>query len=376
MGGTSSIPRWADIVLLPLLNLILAFLISGLVVLMIGENPLMAYYAIFYGAFGSGDGLGYTLYYATNFVFTGLAVAIAAHAGLFNIGAEGQAYVAGLGAILVALALDQTSVFLVVPLAILGAAAFGGMWAAIPGWLQAKRGSHIVITTIMFNFIASAAMIYVLNRFLKPAGSNGLESRVLDQTAWMPQLRLFMPGFGFSPVNLSIVLALLLLVGFYILVWHTKFGFALRTMGKNPLASRYAGMSNVKLIVITMAISGGLAGMMAINQVLGLNHRLVENFVAGAGFVGIAVALMGRNHPVGIALAALLFGVLYQGGSEMQFVMPNVNKEVVSVVQALVILFTGAMEGLFRPSLERLFAGWGGNGKAEAIARNTAGSES
>ncbi|SFZ84332.1 simple sugar transport system permease protein [Devosia enhydra] len=376
MGGTSSIPRWADIVLLPLLNLILAFLISGLVVLMIGENPLMAYYAIFYGAFGSGDGLGYTLYYATNFVFTGLAVAIAAHAGLFNIGAEGQAYVAGLGAILVALALDQTSVFLVVPLAILGAAAFGGMWAAIPGWLQAKRGSHIVITTIMFNFIASAAMIYVLNRFLKPAGSNGLESRVLDQTAWMPQLRLFMPGFGFSPVNLSIVLALLLLVGFYILVWHTKFGFALRTMGKNPLASRYAGMSNVKLIVITMAISGGLAGMMAINQVLGLNHRLVENFVAGAGFVGIAVALMGRNHPVGIALAALLFGVLYQGGSEMQFVMPNVNKEVVSVVQALVILFTGAMEGLFRPSLERLFAGWGGSGKAEAIARTTAGSES
>ena len=376
MSGTSSIPRWADIVLLPLLNLILAFLISGLVVLMIGENPLMAYYAIFSGAFGSGDGLGYTLYYATNFVFTGLAVAIAAHAGLFNIGAEGQAYVAGLGAILVALALDQTSVFLVVPLAILGAAAFGGMWAAIPGWLQAKRGSHIVITTIMFNFIASAAMIYVLNRFLKPAGSNGLESRVLDQTAWMPQLRLFMPGFGFSPVNLSIVLAVVLLIGFYILVWHTKFGFALRAMGKNPLASRYAGMSNVRLIVITMAISGGLAGMMAINQVLGLNHRLVENFVAGAGFVGIAVALMGRNHPVGIALAALLFGVLYQGGSEMQFVMPNVNKEVVAVVQALVILFTGAMEGLFRPSLERLFAGWGGSGKTEAIARNTAKSES
>jgi ABC-type uncharacterized transport system permease subunit len=373
MSASGSIPRWADIVLLPLLNLILAFLISGLVVLMIGENPLMAYYAIFNGAFGSGDGLGYTLYYATNFVFTGLAVAMAAHAGLFNIGAEGQAYVAGLGAVLVALALDQTSVFLVIPLAIIGSAVFGGIWAAVPGWLQAKRGSHIVITTIMFNFIASAAMIFVLNRFLKPTGSNGLESRLLERPAWMPQLREFLPGFGFSPVNLSIVLALALLVGFWVLIWHTKFGFAIRTMGRNPLASRYAGMSNTRLIVITMAISGGLAGMMAINQVLGLNHRLVENFVAGAGFVGIAVALMGRNHPVGIGLAALLFGVLYQGGSEMQFVMPDVNKEVVSVVQALVILFTGAMEGLFRPSLERLFAGWGGRGKTEAIARNTTG---
>jgi simple sugar transport system permease protein len=349
------IPRWADLVLLPALNLVLAFGISGLVVLMIGENPLEAYSAIFVGAFGSGDGLGYTLYYATNFVFTGLAVAIAAHGSMFNIGAEGQAYVAGLGAIIVALALDHTSGFLVIPLAIGGAALFGAIWAGIPGWLQAKRGSHIVITTIMFNFIAAALMIFMLNRFLKAPTSNGLESRVLEQAAWMPQLRSFMPIFGHSPVNLSLLLALVLLVGFWLLVWRTRFGYALRTMGQNPVASLYAGMGNQKLIIVTMAISGALAGLVAINQILGVNHRLVENFVAGYGFVGIAVALMGRNHPVGIGLAALLFGVLYQGGAEMQFVLPSVNKEVVAVVQALVILFAGAMEGLFRPALERFF---------------------
>lgn len=349
------LPRWADIILLPLLNLLLAFVVSGLVVLMIGQNPLQAYYAIFSGAFGSGDGLGYVLYYATNFVFTGTAVAVAAHAGLFNIGAEGQAYVAGLGCVLAALALDTTNWVVVAPLAIIGAAAFGGLWAAIPGYLQARRGSHVVITTIMFNFIASAGMIFVLNQFLKPQGSNGLETRVLAKGAWLPQLREFIGFFGHSPVNLSVLLAILVLVGFYVLVWRTKFGFALRTMGHNPVASRYAGMSNQRLIIITMAISGAIAGMMAINLILGLNHRLVESYVAGAGFVGIAVALMGRNHPVGIALAALLFGVLYQGGSEMQFTMPDVSKEMISVVQALVILFTGAMEGLFRPGLERLF---------------------
>jgi len=349
------LPRWADLVLLPALNLIVAFGISGLVVLMIGENPFEAYYAIFSGAFGSGDGLGYTLYYATNFMFTGMAVAIAAHGGLFNIGAEGQAYVAGLGTILVALALDTTHSLLVIPLTVLGAALFGAIWAAVPGWLQAKRGSHIVITTIMFNFIASALMIFMLNSFIKSPTSNGLESRVLDPMAWMPQLRSFLPIFGHSPVNLSLILAAILLVGFWVLVWRTRFGYALRTMGANPTASLYAGISNQKVIIITMAISGGLAGLVAINQILGVNHRLVENFVAGYGFVGIAVALMGRNHPVGIALAAILFGVLYQGGAEMQFVLPSVNKEVVVVVQALVILFAGAMEGLFRPPLERIF---------------------
>jgi len=369
------LPRWADLVLLPALNLIMAFGISGLVVLMIGENPLEAYRAIFVGAFGSGDGLGYTLYYATNFVFTGLAVAIAAHGSMFNIGAEGQAYVAGLGVVFVALALDQTNVLIVVPLAVIGAAVFGGIWAGIPGWLQAKRGSHIVITTIMFNFIASALMIFMLNRFLKAPTSNGLESRVLEQAAWMPQLRSFMPIFGHSPVNLSLFLALLLLVGFWLLVWRTRFGYALRTMGQNPTASLYAGMSNERLIIITMTISGALAGLVAVNQILGVNHRLVENFVAGYGFVGIAVALMGRNHPVGIGLAALLFGVLYQGGAEMQFVLPSVNKEVVVVVQALVILFAGAMEGLFRPILERLFMLFPERPRHAAVAAGAAESE-
>src|SRR5690606_12224800 len=300
MSALRPLPRWADVVLLPLLNLALAFIVSGLVVLGIGHNPFMAVWAIVTGAFGTGYGIGYTLYYATNFVFAGLAVAVAAHGGLFNIGGNGQAYVAGLGVILVALALQDTHWLIIAPVAILAAAAFGGFWAFVPGWLQAKRGSHVVITTIMFNFIASAFMIYMLNRVLKPAGVSGPESAMIAEAGRMPKIGTFFAPFNYTPVNFSIFLAIAALIGVYVLVWHTRFGYALRVMGQNPTAARYAGISNSRMIMITMTLSGALAGMVAVNEVLGVQNRLVLDFVADAGFVGIAVALMGRNHPIGI----------------------------------------------------------------------------
>ncbi len=376
MSALRPLPRWADVALLPLLNLLLAIIVSGLVVLAIGQNPFVAIGAIINGAFGNGYNIGYTLYYSTNFIFTGLAVAIAAHAGLFNIGGNGQAYVAGLGVILVSLALDQTHWLIVAPAALLAAVLFGGAWAFIPGWLQAKRGSHVVITTIMFNFIASALMIYMLNRVLKPAGISGPESRMIAEAGRLPKLGQFFAPFNYTPVNISIFLALLALVGVYFLVWRTKFGFALRTLGANPTASRYAGMSNSKITMIVMTLSGALAGMVAFNEVLGVQNRLVLDFVADAGFVGIAVALMGRNHPIGIGLAALLFGALYQGGNELQYVVQGLDRQMVVIIQALVILFTGAMEGLFRPGLQRTFMLFSPEQKAEAVKRSTVESES
>ena len=250
MSARRPIPRWADIALLPAINLLLAFVVSGLVVLLVGENPFHAIQVIIYGAFGYGEGLGYTLYYATNFIFTGLAVAVAAQAGLFNIGGDGQAYMAGLGAVVVALALDQTHWLIAMPLAVIAAGAVGGFWAFVPGWLQAKRGSHVVITTIMFNFIAAALMVYMVNRVLKPASTMAPESETIEIGGRVPQLRQFFSFFGYSPVNLSIVIAVLALIGVYILIWHTKFGYAMRTLGHNPVASRYAGMSNSRIIMI------------------------------------------------------------------------------------------------------------------------------
>jgi ABC-type uncharacterized transport system permease subunit len=370
------LPRWADIVLLPVLNLVLAFLVAGIVVLSIGQDPLAALNAIVTGAFGSGYNFGYTLYYSTNFIFTGLAVAVAAHAGLFNIGGNGQAYIAGLGVIVVALQLQFLPWWASFPLVVLAAAVVGGFWAFIPGWLQAKRGSHVVITTIMFNFIASAVMVYMVVNVLRPTGVTAPESAMIAADSRMPKLGTFIPWLRNTDVNFTLLLALACLVGVYILIWHTRFGFKMRALGHNPTATNYAGISNSRIIMIVMTLSGALAGMVAVNQVFGVQYRLVLDFVADAGFVGIAVALMGRNHPVGILLAALLFGALYQGGNELQYVIPGLSKEMVVVIQALVILFTGAMEGMFRPGLQRIFTTLSPGQKAEAVARNTAQSES
>lgn len=376
MSARRPLPRWADIALLPVLNLALAMIVSGIVVAAIGQNPIEALKVIVYGAFGYGEGLGYTLHFATDFVFTGLAVAVAAHAGLFNIGGEGQAYIAGLGAIAAGLLLDQTSWLLVLPAAIFASAAIGAFWAFIPGYLQAKRGSHVVITTIMFNFIASAVMVYLLNYVLKPKGVMEPSSAGVHGAGMIPQLRQWIPALGYAPLNVTVIFAVLALIFCYVLIWHTKFGYAMRTLGHNATASRYAGMSNARIIMIVMAISGGLAGMTAVNEVLGQQGKLVLDITAGYGFVGIAVALMGRNHPVGIALAAILFGALYQGGLELQFAMPAITRDMIVVIQALVILFTGAMEGLLRPGLESAFMIYRPRQREEAAARETATTES
>ncbi len=353
MSAARTLPNWVTVFLMPALNVTLAFVIGGLVVAAIGENPLRAIQVLVYGAFGYGEGWGYTLHFATNFVFTGLAVALAYHAGLFNIGVEGQAYVAGL-AIMVALALDNTHWVVVLVASTATAAALGAFWAAIPAYLQAKRGSHIVITTIMFNFIANALMSYMLSQVISRPGANA-ETETIAAGARLPLLRDFLPFFGHSPVNVAVILAVFALIFVYVLIWHTKFGFKLRTLGQNPAAARYAGISAVSIIIITMAISGALAGLVAVNEAVGVQKRLVVAYVGGAGFVGIAVAFMGRAHPVGVLLAAILFGGLYQGGQELAFEMPSVSSDLIVVIQALVILFTGAMSEIFRPALVRIF---------------------
>ncbi|MGV8833587.1 MAG: ABC transporter permease [Devosia sp.] len=355
MSARVPLPRWVDVALLPLLNVVLAFLIGGIVVVMVGQNPLEAVGIMLYGAFGYGSGFGYTLYYTTDFIFAGLAVSVAYHAGMFNIGPEGQAYVAGLGVILVALALNGQPWFLTVPAMIVAGAAFGAAWAFIPGYLQAKRGSHIVITTILFNFIAVSMMGYIISKILKPDNVASDESAPIDAISRVPQLHLFWDLFKHSPVNISFFLALITLVGVYWLIWHTKFGFAMRALGHNPTAARYAGISNAKVIMITMALAGAIAGMVAVNNVGGVQGRLILNFVSGAGFVGVAVAFMGKGHPIGVALSALLFGALYQGGQELAFSMPGITREMIVTIQALVILFTGAMGDMLRPPLERIF---------------------
>ena len=361
MSAPAKLPRWAELGLLPLVNLVAALLLSGVIVKLMGESPWAAVKLLLSGSLGTQEGIGYTLYYATNFMFTGLAVAVAYHAGLFNIGGEGQDYIGGLGSGLVALWLGGRAPFLVVlPFAVLGGAAFGAAWAFIPAWLQARRGSHIVITTIMFNFIAAALMTYLLVNVLIKPGQQSPETREFGASAFMPAASDLLAkvgiNFSSSPLNLAFGLALLASVLVWVLVWRTRWGYALRVAGQNQAAAVYAGISPSRIVVQAMLLSGALAGCLGLNELLGAQHRILIDFPSGAGFVGIAVALMGRNHPVGIFLAAVLFGALAQGGSQLSFDMPKINRDMVVVIQGLVILFCGALENVFRQPLAAVFA--------------------
>ena len=354
------LPRWVELGLIPLMNLGLAFLIAGLVVWSVGEDPVRALAVMINGAFVYPGALGYTLYYTTNFLFTGLAVAVAFHAMLFNIGGEGQAAMGGLGIALVLLTLDPYLPGLVlIVLAIGGAAAFGAVWGAIPGWLQAYRGSHIVITTIMFNFIAAGIMVGLLSGPLIRPGQSSPQTREFDPSAWLPYIHDIARGLGLeattTPLNLSFVIALIVAFGVWVLIWRTRWGYALRALGQSEPAAAYAGVPVRPMVVQAMAVSGAIAGCMALNEILGAQHKLLLNFTSGYGFTGIAVALMGRNHPVGIFLAALLFGALYQGGAELDFEFRTITREMVLVIQGLIILFSGALALMFVPVLGRVF---------------------
>jgi general nucleoside transport system permease protein len=359
-AAQKDLPRWLDVGVIPLINLAIALLVAGLVVALVGQNPSQVMTALIKGALGNQRGLSYTLYYATTFIFAGLAVAVAFHAGLFNIGGEGQAMIGGLGAGLVALSLAPSlPAWLMLPLMIVFAALFAGVWGAVPGYLQAYRGSHVVITTIMFNFLASSLMVYLLVNVLKPAGEMAPESATFANSAKMPPVHTVLQSLGItwpsSPLNMSIVLAVIACVFVYLLLWKTRMGYQIRASGSSPGAAEYAGISPQKQVIWAMAISGALAGMIAMNEVSGVHHKLLTDFVAGAGFTGIAVALMGRNHPLGIVLSALLFGLISQGGAEVAFEVPGFTKDMVVMLQGLIVLFSGALAYVFAPLISRVY---------------------
>jgi ABC-type uncharacterized transport system permease subunit len=311
------------------------------------------------GSLGSTYGWGYTLYYATNFMFTGLAVAVAFHARMFNIGGEGQAMLGGLGVAVVCLYMPWPHWSLALIFATLSSAVFGAAWAFLPAYLQAKRGSHIVITTIMFNFIAAALLNYLLVNVMRPKGSMDPATAKFPETTHLPTLHDILEPFGIAfskaaPANVSLIVAIIACVAVYFLIWRTRLGYEIRAFGHSESGAKYAGISPVKITVVAMLISGGLAGMMAINNVMGEGERLIMNSTEGAGFIGIAVALMGRSHPFGVFLAAILFGFLYQGGAELAL-WTTIPRELIVVIQALVILFTGALDNMVRMPLEKLF---------------------
>jgi simple sugar transport system permease protein len=352
---TTELPRWATALVLPVLNLVSALLVAALVIHLLGESPVESMTILINSAIINPEGLSYTLFYASTFIFTGLSVSIAMKAGLFNIGSEGQMYFGGLGLTLAMLALDASlPAWLLIPAAMIGAALFGALWAFIPGYLQAKRGSHVVVTTIMFNFIAASLMNFIIVKYLIPEGQQNPASRVFADAGLMPRLNQWFPVLGDTPLNVSFLLAIVALVIYGVMVWRSSWGYQLRATGLNQHAAHYAGVSISRMIIVAMLISGALAGLAAVNSIMGSTHYLSLNFPAGAGFIGIAIALMGRQHPVGIFLSAVLFGALIQGGFDLSLEKPNIPQETFIFIQGLIILFCGAMENFYGPAVLKL----------------------
>lgn len=352
---TTELPRWATAFAMPVLNLLSALLVAALVIHLLGEDPVESLRILVNSAVVNPEGLSYTLFYASTFIFTGLSVSIAMKAGLFNIGSEGQLYVGGLGLTVVMLALDHTlPAILLIPAGMLGAALFGAAWAFLPGYLQAKRGSHVVVTTIMFNFIAASLMNFIIVKYMIPDGQQNPASRAFSEAAFMPRLNTLFPVLGDTPLNISFLLAIVALVIYGVMVWRSSWGYQLRATGLNQSAAHYAGVRISRMIIVAMLVSGALAGLGAVNSIMGSTHYLSLNFPAGAGFVGIAIALMGRQHPVGIFLSAVLFGALIQGGFDLSLEKPNIPQETFIFIQGLIILFCGAMENFYAPAILKM----------------------
>jgi simple sugar transport system permease protein len=316
----------------PLLALAIAFAAGAVFIAAIGERPLEIYGLMLRETLGTGYGVGQTLFKATPLIFTGLAVALGFRSGLFNIGAEGQLYLGGFAAGLVGAAWPAGPMPLLLPLALAAAAAAGAAWGAIPGALKARFGAHEVINTIMMNFIAFAIVSLIGRGLFEPATVRTAEIGVGAQLA---RLSTLLPALKGAPVNLALALALLAAAAVQVLLFRTRFGYELRAVGLNAPAAEYGGVRLGRAQTAAMAISGGLAGLGGTNFVLGYKHFFELGFPAGVGFLGIAVALVGRNQPLGVVIAALVFGALSHGGLAIN---QRVPKELVDILEAIVIL--------------------------------------
>ncbi len=331
-----------------LLALLLGLALGLAVTWVAGENPVNVLRVILRSAFGSRYDLGMTVFYATPLLFTGLSVAVAFHAGLFNIGAEGQLTVGALAAAAIGALLPGCSAPWAPLLAGLAAFIAGIFWGAIPGWLRARRGSHEVINTMMLNFIAAALASYVTICLLKNPASQNPETRPIGADFRLAQFAFF----GGAPVGPALLLAAAVTLAIWFLLWRTAVGFELRAVGQNEAAARTAGINVSAIRLFALSLAGGLAGLVGVGEVMGSAGKFRLGFSPDYGFIGIAVALLGRNQPLGIVAAAFLFGALHKGTADLDLETVHVTRDLSLVLQALVILCVSA-EGLWSWSIRR-----------------------
>ncbi|HHV93678.1 MAG TPA: ABC transporter permease [Firmicutes bacterium] len=330
----SSGHRWERL-WVSLVAVLLALLVGAVVILWAGRDPILAYRALWEASFGSWRGFGEALVSITPLIFTGLSVAFCSRTGLFNIGAEGQFIIGQMGAAIAGYMITGVPAVVHVPLALAAGALAGALWAAVPGLLKAKLGAHEVINTIMMNYIALYFTHYLVIGPLKGHSYLPVTKQVLESA----RLWRFLPP---TRANIGFFIALATAGVVYFILWRTTLGYECRAVGLNAEAARYAGINVERNLVVSMMIGGALAGMGGAVQVLGVQHRFYDLFgFTGYGFDGIAVAMLGSNHPLGVIAGASLFGIMARGSQNMQSVA-QVPQEVVGIVQAAVIIFIAA----------------------------------
>ena len=334
---------WRELFMVPLAAVMLALLFGALIMMATSVSPatiLQSFIAMARGSVGSLHAISETLTATIPLVLAGLGIGLAFRAGLFNIGAEGQMVVGGLAAAVASFSLTGLPSIIHLPLVLMVGLAVGALYAAIAGFLRATTGAHEVISTIMLNLISFRLLDYFLRQpFIQKEGRSDPISKAVLESAELPRLLSFLDGNLRLHAGLFIMLAAVLLV--YWLLYRSKLGFAFRISGENPQAARYAGIRSGLTIILAMAIAGALAGLAGATQITGVLGRASPGFSAGIGFDAIAVALLGRSHPVGILLAGLLFGALEAGGRQMQ-VDAGVSIDLISIIQALIIIFVAA----------------------------------
>jgi len=373
--------RILDTILIPFLAVFTALVIGGIIIVVtdanvwtafreggfgaglasIWDSVSTAYGALFSGSLGDADAISESLVASTPFIFAGLAVAFGFQGGLFNIGAEGQLWVAAGVSVVIGYSFDLPAI-IHLPLSIIGGFLGGAIYGAIPGYLKAKTGAHEVINTIMMNFIAFRFFDWAFTGPLRRPGGDAPVTAEINPSAYLPT---FFEGYR---VHWGFVLALATAFVAWYILYKTTLGFEIRTVGANPNAARYGGIKIGTVIVLTMAISGGLAGLAGVNEVLGVNHFLAGGFSSGYGFDAIALALLAKSHPLGVVLAALIFGTLRSGATRMQSIA-SIPVDIISIIQALILVFVAApdiIRWIYRLKPKRevegtvFTRGWGG----------------
>lgn len=331
-------------ILIPIAAVFLALLLGSILLLFIDVNPLEAYKYLIFGNFTNKYNTAEIFVKSTPIILTGLAFTFAFRTGLFNIGGEGQMFAGAMAAVFVGLKTGHLSPFLTISLSLMGAIVAGAIWGLIPGFLKGIFGSSEIIVTIMFNYVALYLISYLVDKPLRESIGFYPQTDLIGRNAFLPYV---VPN---TRLHIGFVIAIIISIMVYIILWKTPFGYRLRAVGFNPDGAEYSGMSIKKSIIISMAISGALAGVAGFTEINGIHHRLLDNFSKNVGFDGIAAALLGSANPAGVVVSSILLGMLQTGSNSMQRGV-GVPANIVSIIQAMIIILVLA-GNMLRPKLE------------------------